>query len=472
MVLDFLKGEKVKYDELPGPNEVSDILKNIKKLADSDNDIIREAARKFGVYFPTEFGRVLLFTALSKKSVLKPFINKIQRLVELFITFFKLVSKFNRDATEISLDTHYENANLEIKSNINDLENIHSQLIVLANELIDEIDDCINECKRGICSKNHLREPILLKSMSDSSSCNTPLLKSKNKFSNEHIKSLTACFSQGKTNQVPNIQKLISNNNLKKIVFNSGGIFFLIIGCATVVLGVVLAPFTAGISLVTALTSIFMIAGGSFSLVGGVVAEVLGNKFFIEKDLDLINSLETLKQIKLDVENMLNSFGNNTQLADQLSKNFQNFKMGEYGSLGILCGICNNILKDPLFFDDQINSTKNFCKDCITEYYKSQQQLNGSNNDEDFFNLPNSNYQTFNLKTLQPACNSLKSLIKNSEERYDEWERKLLSMVTESNPSSSSFSTSPLNKQRTTITLPESSEPPQQQYQIHRKKKF
>ncbi|KAN0004164.1 hypothetical protein ACTFIZ_010327 [Dictyostelium cf. discoideum] len=428
MVLNFFKVEKVNYDKIPQQNEVSQLMKNIQKLAESDNYYIREAARKFGVYFPTEFTRVLLFTSLSKKSVLKPFIDKIQKLVELFIEFFELVSKFNREATEISLDTHYENANLEIKSNINGLENIHSQLIVLANELIDDIDGCVNGCKSGATTKNHLREPILLKSISDSSACNTPLLISKNKFSNEHIKSLTACLFQSK-NQVPNIQKLISNNNLKKIVLNSSGIFFLIVGCATIVLGAVLAPFTAGISLFTALTSIFMIAGGSFSLVGGFVAEVLGNKFFIEKDLDLINSLETLKQIKLDVENMLNSFGNNTQLADQLSKNFKNFKMGEYGSLGILCDICNNILKDPLFFDDQINKTKKFCKDCITEYYKSQQQLNGSNNDEDFFNLPNSNYQTFNLKTLQPACSLFKNSIINSKERYDEWERNLLSMI-------------------------------------------
>ncbi|EAL68898.1 hypothetical protein DDB_G0276793 [Dictyostelium discoideum AX4] len=429
MVLDFLKGEKVKYDKLPEPNEVGDLMKNIKKLADSDDNIIREAARKFGVCIPTEFCRVLLFTSLSKKSVLKHFVNKIQRLVELFVTFFKLVSKFNRDATEISLDTHYENANLEIKSNLNDLENIHSQLIVLANEIIGEIDECINECKREVGSKNHFREPILLKSMTDSSACNTPLLKSKNQFSNEHIKSLTQCILQSKSNQVPNIQKLIDKNNLKKILLNSGGIFFLVMGCATVVVGAVLAPFTAGISLFTALVSIFMIAGGALSLVGGVAAEVLGNKFFIEKDLDLLNSLQTLKEIKSDVEEILKAFSNNSQLADQLSKNFLHFKMGEYGSLGILCGICNNVLKDPLFFDDEVNSTKNFCKDCITQYYKSQQKLAGSNNDDDFFNLPNSNYQTFNLKNLQPACGSLKSLIRNSEERYDEWQRKLLSMI-------------------------------------------
>ncbi|KAM9966017.1 hypothetical protein ACTFIR_006205 [Dictyostelium discoideum] len=430
MVLDFLKGEKVKYDKLPEQNEVSDLIKNIKKLADSDDDIIREAARKFGVFIPTEFGRVLLFTCLSKKSVLEPFVNKIQRLVELFITFFKLVSKFNRDATEISLDTHYENANLEIKSNLNDLENIHSQFIVLANEIIDEIDECINECKREVDSRNqNFREPILLKSMNDGSACNTPLLKSKNQFTNEHIKSLTQCIIQGKSNQVPNIQKLIDKNNLKKILLNSGGVFFLIMACSTVVVGFVLAPFTAGISLFTALASIFMIAGGSLSFAGGLVAGVLGNKFFIQKDLDLLNSLQTLKEMRSDVEGILESFSNNSKLADQLSRNFQHFKMGEYGSLGILCGICNNVLKDPLFFDDQVNSTKNFCKDCITHYYKSQQKLAASNNDDDFFNLPNSNYQTFNLKNLQPACNSLKSLIRNSEERYDEWERKLLSMV-------------------------------------------
>ncbi|KAM9981793.1 hypothetical protein ACTFIY_004101 [Dictyostelium cf. discoideum] len=429
MVLDFLKGEKVKYDKLPEPNEVGDLMKNIKKLAESDDDIIREAARKYGVFIPAEFGRVLLFTSLSKKSVLKPFVDKIQRLVEIFITFFKLVSKFNRDATEISLDTHYENANLEIKSNLNDLENIHSQLIVLANVIIYEIDECINKCKKDVSSTNHFREPILLKSMADTSACSTPLLKSKNHFSNEHIKSLSQCILQSKSNQIPNIQKLIDKNNLKKILLNSGGIFFFVMGCATVVVGVVLAPFTGGISLFTALVSIFMIAGGSFSLVGGVVAEILGNKFFIEKDLDLLNSLETLKEIRSDVEEILKGFSNNSKLADQLSKNFHHFKMGEFGSLGILCGICNNVLKDPLFFEDQENSTKNFCRDCITQYYKSQQQLDGSNNDNDSYKLPNSNYQTFNLKNLQPACNSLKSLIRKSEERYDEWERKLISMI-------------------------------------------
>ncbi|KAN0004163.1 hypothetical protein ACTFIZ_010326 [Dictyostelium cf. discoideum] len=295
------------------------MVNNIKKFTESDNDIIREAARKFGVYFPRELIRVLLLTSLSTKSVLNPFINEIQMLVELFILLLKFISKFNSDATEISLDE-----NLDITTNINEMKNIHSQLIALANGLIDKIDDCINQYKRGVYSKN--------------------------------------------------------------------------------------------------------------DLVGRFFAELLGNKFFIEKDLELISYLETLKQIKLDVENMLKSIGNNTQLADQLSKNFQHFKILDYGSLGILCGICKNILKDPLIFDDQINETKKFCKDCLTEYYKSQQQLYGSNNDEDFFNLPNSNYQTFNLKTLQPACSLFKNLIKNSEERYDEWERNLLSKIESESP--------------------------------------
>ncbi|EAL64452.1 hypothetical protein DDB_G0285987 [Dictyostelium discoideum AX4] len=422
MVLDFLKGEKVKYDQLPEPNVVGELMKNIKELAESDNDIIREAARKFGVFVPTEFGRVLLFTSLSKKSVLKPYIKKIQTLVELFIKFFKLVSKFNKDATEISLDTHHENLNLEIKSDVYDLEKTHCQLMLLANELIEDIDKSINECKRGVLSQKSI--------LPESATCNTPLLlKNQNQFSNEHIQNLTKCILQSKSIQAPSIKKLIDKNNLKKIVLNFGGIFFLIIGCATVIIGAVFAPFTAGISLFSALASIFMIAGGSFSFVSGIVVEALGNKFFIEKELDLINSLETLKLIKLDVENMLQSFGNNTILVDQISKNFNNFKIGEFLSIGILCGICNNVLKDPLFFEYEINKTKNFCKDCITQYYKSQQQLGGSDNDEDLFKLPNSNSHTYNLKILKPACSSFKSYIRNSEERYDKWERKLLSII-------------------------------------------
>ncbi|KAM9958117.1 hypothetical protein ACTFIW_013097 [Dictyostelium discoideum] len=421
MVLDFLKGEKVKYDKLPEPNVVGELMKNIKELAESNNDIIRDAARKFGVFVPTEFGRVLLFTSLSKKTVLKPYIIKIQTLVELFIKFFKLVSKFNIDATEISLDTHHENSNLEIKSDVYDLEKIHSQMMLLANELIEDIDKSINECKRSVLSKKSI--------LPESATCNTPLLNNLNQFSNEHIQNLTKCILESKIIHAPSIKKLIDKNNLKKIVLNSSGTFFLIIGCAAVIIGAVLAPFTGGISLFSALASIFMIAGGSFSFFSGIVMESLGNKFLIEKELDLINSLETLKLIKLDVENMLQSFGNNTILVDQISKNFNNFKFGEFQSMGILCGICNNILKDPLFFCYEKDKTKNFCKDCITQYYKSQQQLVGSDNDEDLFNLPNSNSHTFNLKILQPACNSFKSNIRNSVERHDEWERKLLSII-------------------------------------------
>ncbi|KAN0036686.1 hypothetical protein ACTFIV_001993 [Dictyostelium citrinum] len=432
-IKELFKVKKINYHQLPEPNEVTQLINNIKELSESNDNIIKIASRKFMICVPTEFCRVLLLSSMSKKSILKHYLEKIQRLVELFILFFNLVSEFNREATEISKDTYFENADLGVKSIVYEMENIHSQMIQLANQIVEDIETTIYDCEKGHkrISPNHRKNSIPLKSVPDGSSSssitsNTPLLKSS--ISNDHIQSLTKCLINQNLH-APSIKKLIDKNNLKQKLLNSGGIFFLVISCVTVVVGVVLAPFTAGTSLLTALASIFMIAGGTFSFIGGVLVEVLGNKFFIEKDLDLLKSLNTLKLIKGDIENMLNSFNNNSQLADQLSKNFHNFKMGEYGSLGILCDICGEILKNPLYFQDREKETeKKYCSECISNYYKSQQISVGSENDDDLFVLPNSS-QLFNLKTLQPGCEMLNNIIKNAKERYDEWERKLLSMI-------------------------------------------
>ncbi|KAN0035831.1 hypothetical protein ACTA71_005122 [Dictyostelium dimigraforme] len=436
MVLEFLKEKKLTYDKLPEPNEVGILMNEIHSLTDSNNKIISEAARKFGICVPTEFSRILIFSSLSKKSVLKNYIIKVQHLVELFVEFFKLVSQFNRDATEISGDKHFVNANLEVISEINEMENIHSQMILLANEIVEEIERSINKCNSGgggggRGSQIYLRQPILLKQIPEYTTNSgemvyTPFLRDQTSI--EPIEHISKYFQREKVVPLPSIQKLLNKNTIKRVILTSGGMFFFIVACASVVIGAVLAPFTCGASLLGALASIFMIAGGSTILVGSSVAGLLCNKFFIEKDLDLVNSLETLKQIKFDIEKMLNSFKSSSNLANQLSNDFHKFKIGEYGSIGILCGICNNLLKDPLFFDDGKNNTKNYCKECITNYYKSKQQLAGSNNDEDLFFLPNS-HQTFNLNTLQPVCRSLLGIIKKSEEKYDEWEKKLLLML-------------------------------------------
>ncbi|KAK5577967.1 hypothetical protein RB653_002915 [Dictyostelium firmibasis] len=439
MFFESLAKKKLGYEKLPEFNKVEELVNEIKKLVDSNNVTIKETAIKFGVLVPTEFSRVLIFSSLSKETILKVHIEKIQYLVNLFIEFFKLVSQFNREAIEISLDIHFENVNLGVKDTIVEMENIYSRLIQTANEILIGIEKSM---KKGTNVVSYQKQPpkVTLKSINQGETTGAvyrPITRYQHQSSLGEIENIGNYMKFVKDGKYPSVQKLLDKNSLNRIILNSGGTLFLLMSCATVVVGVVLAPFTCGVSLFPALVSVFMVAGGSFCLVGGTILEVFGNKHFIEKKLDLENSLKTLKQMKVDIEKMLASLDKNSKLISQLKRDFQIFKNGEYGGMGILCRICNMLLKDGVYLSDGEDSTKIYCRGCITEHYRTQQQLVGGN-DNDLFTLPNS-LRTFNLSHLKPICEALEGVIKKTEERFDEWEKKLLLIFEQNNKNSISY---------------------------------
>ncbi|EAL63586.1 hypothetical protein DDB_G0287879 [Dictyostelium discoideum AX4] len=314
--------DKIKFS----PKAIDELVNKFKTLKqnEEDNPKIKKYIKKYGIILPFENCRCSLFQILSEKVELKGHCGNIIYLLSIFEQFLELLDQFSEMASKSARERV---SFLMIEKKIEDIELTHEKFKVLASNIIDSI-------KNGT----------------------TPL----------------------EENGIVQLNSSKIKTRVKKNLLVGLASTSTIFGVAAISVGIVLAPFTGGITLLSTIAGISTIVAGAATTGLGTITAIAGTRYFNQKEIDITKSIQALEMLASQVEVLAASISKNQNIKTQLDEDFEQLIQNELEFLNLFCGICYEILKDPVIIPLPNNNRGQYeiyCRCCITDWNSSASTL-------------------------------------------------------------------------------------------------
>ncbi|KAN0024925.1 hypothetical protein ACTFIV_009334 [Dictyostelium citrinum] len=314
--------ENIKFS----PEAIDELIKKFKTLKQNENDNpkIKKYIKKYGIILPFENCRYSLFQILSEKVELKGHCGNIIYLLSIFEQFLELLDQFSEMASKSAKERV---SFLMIEKKIEEIELTHEKFKILASNIINHIKNGTTPLEEdGIVQLNSSKDKTRIK------------------------------------------------KNLLVGLASTSTIF----GVAAISIGIVLAPFTGGITLLSTIAGISTIVAGAATTGLGAVTAIAGTRYFNQKEIDISKSIEALEMLASQVEVLAASISKNQNIKTQLDEDFEQLIQNELEFLNLFCGICYEILKDPVIIPLPNNNRGQYeiyCRCCITDWHNSSSTL-------------------------------------------------------------------------------------------------
>ncbi|KAK5578550.1 hypothetical protein RB653_008222 [Dictyostelium firmibasis] len=310
--------EKKRFDRdtkfTNSPEEIEKLINKFKQLKQNENENpkIKKNLEKFDIILPFEYS---IFQILSERVELK---SNFVYLLSTFEKFLELLDQFS----EMALKSSKDRVSLLIfQKKIIEIENSHGEYKNLVSRVVLTLKNCpVPSNEKGIAQlncekdKTRMKKYVLLGLSSASSIC----------------------------------------------------------GLAVILIGIGLAPFTGGITLLSTIAGIITVVTGSTATGAGIITGIAGTIYLKKKKIDIIKSIELLEKLAIQVEEFAASVSNNKSIKTQLENDFEILAQNELEFLNLFCCICCEILKDPVIIplpNDKNLQFEIYCRDCITNWY-------------------------------------------------------------------------------------------------------
>ncbi|KAM9984153.1 hypothetical protein ACTFIZ_003857 [Dictyostelium cf. discoideum] len=314
--------EKIKFS----PEAIDELINKFKALKQNgdDNPKIKKYVKKYGIILPFENCRYSLFQILSEKVELKGHCVNIIYLLSTFEQFLGLLDQFSDMASKSARERV---SFLMIEKKIEEIELTHEKFKVLSSNIINSI-------KNGT----------------------TPL----------------------EENGIVQLNSSKDKTRVKKNLLVGLASTSTIFGVAAISVGIVLAPFTGGITLLSTIAGVSAIIAGAATTSLGTITAIAGTRYFNQKEIDITKSIEALEMLANQVEVLAASISKNQNIKTQLDEDFEQLTQNELEFLNLFCGICYEILKDPVIIplpNNDRGQYEIYCRCCITDWHSSASTL-------------------------------------------------------------------------------------------------